>query len=121
MGSKRRSRNQSGSSSKTKEAKRAKFSVPENSLFFETLNKAGLTVHSDGCKLSQESSAFQQKLSKMLTGEDSITEFVTSMEEGLEQEQMFFSCLLPTEVCSSSDADELFPTAISSNQMQVGN
>ena len=79
-------------------------------------------MHSDGCKLSQESSAFQQKLCKTLTGEeDSITEFVASMEEGLEQEQIFFSCLLPTEVCSSSDADELFPTAISSNQMQVDN
>lgn len=116
MPPKRRSKNPSGSK---EQAKKAKLSIPANSLFFNTLGEAGLSVHSEGCKLSHEGSTFQQKLSKSLASEESVSEFVASMEESLEDEQLFFCCLLPTEVSSSSEED-LFPSAVSANQLQVG-
>ena len=114
MKPKRRSKSSSNSTSATDHHKAKRPKPSNDTIFFQLLKKAGLSFQSDGCRLAHEGTAFQQKLSKLLTSEEVISDFVTSLEESLEEEQLFLCSLLPTEVGIS---DDLFPA--STNQVQV--
>ena len=97
--------------------------IPSN-IFIRLVSKAGITFSLKGNKIDTDPLTFRQKFTQLIESrsgniKETIEVFCKSLEDSIDEETFFISCLMPTEL-SVALSDLGFTSSQVPNSIQVG-